>query len=87
MGLYNIKKKPLKKNEIGIGGYMSIWKPYAPYKAGVHEMKNRRKGTLSTFPTLCRICGQPLKNDKYNVCKSCQDFVNQKRNEERKHKK
>lgn len=59
---------------------MTIWQPNRAMK---HEMKNRRK-KQQPFPTLCRVCGKPLKNNKHDVCKSCREYINNKMHEERK---
>lgn len=61
---------------------MAIW---LPYKAKAHEKKNARK-QQSPFPVLCRICGKPLRGNS-DMCKSCRDFINYKKEQERKHRK
>lgn len=73
--------QPLKTNAYRVGDYMSIWKPYRPYKADVHELKNRRK-KQPALPTLCRICGKPLYNNA-DMCEDCRAFIDQKQEEER----
>lgn len=54
---------------------------WIPYKAKVHELKNRRK-KASPLPTLCRVCGKPLNNNA-DMCGSCRAFIDQKQEEER----
>ena len=56
------------------------------YKAKPHERKRNDRRNIKPFPELCRICGTPLKGNG-TMCKSCKEFINQKRNEERKRKK
>jgi hypothetical protein len=57
---------------------MSEWIPYRPYKAKPHERKSNRKRDLLRA---CRICGTPTNNG--DTCKECEEFLRQKKREER----
>lgn len=78
MGLQDFQEEPTKANE----NRLRMDEMWIFYKAKPHELKNRTK--KYTRPSLCKICGKPLKDDTHDLCYSCNKFISQKRYEERK---
>lgn len=61
---------------------MATWQPFkAPSKDRQKNISRSYKPVKQGKRTACRICGKPTEGGK--ICRSCNNFINDRRNEER----